>query len=176
MLPAYLAAAFIKRLARLALTAPTPGVCVCASFIFNLLRRHPGCSCLLHRGAISSQPVDIANAPKELVKHVANLSGDPFDDSVSDPALANAMSSSLWELLLLKQHANPDVARLIEAFDTPITRALPEHNLDELLQVTYHSVACKELHRRSKVEVPPLAYARPPGLFGAAVEDASLGV
>lgn len=68
MLPAYLAAAFIKRLARLALTAPTPGACVCASFIFNLLRRHPSCSCLLHRGAISSQPVDIANAPKDLVK------------------------------------------------------------------------------------------------------------
>jgi len=63
--------------------------------------------------------------------------------------------------------------RLIEAFDAPITRALPEHNLDELLQVTYHSVACKELHRRSKVEVPPLAYARPPGMFGAAVDDAS---
>jgi hypothetical protein len=32
------------------------------------LRRHPSCSCLLHRGAISSQPVDIANAPKDLVK------------------------------------------------------------------------------------------------------------
>ena len=68
MLPAYLAAAFIKRLARLALTAPTPGVCVCASFIFNLLRRHPSCACLLHRGSISMQPADIANAPKDLVK------------------------------------------------------------------------------------------------------------
>ncbi len=88
--------------------------------------------------------------------------------------------------------------RLIDAFDTPITRALPEHNLDELLQVThqiiimvihlfihhhnyrnqvsYHSIACKELHRRSKIEVPPLAHTRPPGLFGAAVEDASKGV
>jgi hypothetical protein len=32
------------------------------------LRRHPSCSCLLHRGAISSQPIDIANAPKDLVK------------------------------------------------------------------------------------------------------------
>lgn len=66
------------------------------------------------------------------------------------------------------------VCRLMEAFDTPITRALPEHNLDELLQVTYHSVACKELQRRSKVEIPPLAYARPPGLFGPAVQDASV--
>ena len=100
--------------------------------------------------------------------------------------------------------------RLIDAFDTPITRALPEHNLDELLQValrtignftfmimipitiihafvhrnqhhhhlhqvSYHSVACKELHRRSKIEVPPLAHTRPPGLFGAAVDDASKG-
>jgi hypothetical protein len=38
-------------------------------------------------------------------------SSDPFDDSATDPALANAMASSLWELQLLKQHANPDVAR-----------------------------------------------------------------
>ena len=38
-------------------------------------------------------------------------SGDPFDDFVLDPAHANAMTSSLWELQLLKQHANPDVAR-----------------------------------------------------------------
>ena len=68
----------------------------------------------------------------------------------------------------------PVICRLMEAFDTPITRALPEYNLDELLQVTYHSVACKELQRRSKVDVPPLAYARPPGLFGPAVHDASV--
>ena len=47
----------------------------------------------------------------------------------------------------------------MEAFDTPITRALPEHNLDELLQVTYPSMVRKELHRRNKAEVPPLACA-----------------
>ena len=40
-----------------------------------------------------------------------HCSGDPFDDKVLDPAQANAMASSLWELQLLKQHANPDVAR-----------------------------------------------------------------
>ena len=39
-------------------------------------------------------------------------SGDPFDDFVLDPAHANAMTSSLWELQLLKQHA--DRGRFIE--------------------------------------------------------------
>jgi U3 small nucleolar RNA-associated protein 19 len=124
MIPAYLAAACIKHLARLSHTNPTPSVCVCASFIFNSLRRHPSCSCFLHCGAIVSQPADIASAPKGIVKPLGASRPDLFDDSVSDPALANAMSCSLWELQLLKQHASTDVARLMEAFDTPITRAL----------------------------------------------------
>ena len=49
-LPAYLAAAFAKRLARLALAAPPAGAMTCVAFVHNLLRRHPGCAVLVHRG------------------------------------------------------------------------------------------------------------------------------
>jgi hypothetical protein len=38
--------------------------------------------------------------------------------------------------------------RLIDAFDTPITRALPEHNLDELLQVTHRITSITVVHVR----------------------------
>lgn len=48
-LPAYLVAAFTKRLARLALTAPPEALLTVLPFICNLLRRHPACRVLVHR-------------------------------------------------------------------------------------------------------------------------------
>ncbi|KAB0405418.1 hypothetical protein E2I00_001497, partial [Balaenoptera physalus] len=48
-LPAYLVAAFTKRLARLALTAPPEALLTVLPFICNLLRRHPACCVLVHR-------------------------------------------------------------------------------------------------------------------------------
>ena len=49
LVPAYTAAAFAKRFARLALAAPPAGACVALAFVHNLLRRHPACNVLLHR-------------------------------------------------------------------------------------------------------------------------------
>lgn len=48
-LPAYLVAAFAKRLARLALTAPPEALLMVLPFICNLLRRHPACRVMVHR-------------------------------------------------------------------------------------------------------------------------------
>ncbi|RKO90745.1 CBF/Mak21 family-domain-containing protein, partial [Blyttiomyces helicus] len=48
-LPTYLVAAFIKRLARLSLTAPPSGIVIIIPFIYNLLKRHPACVVLIHR-------------------------------------------------------------------------------------------------------------------------------
>jgi U3 small nucleolar RNA-associated protein 19 len=49
LVPAYTAAAFAKRFARLALAAPPAGAVVAVAFVHNLLRRHPACNILLHR-------------------------------------------------------------------------------------------------------------------------------
>uniref|UniRef100_A0A8C0KC15 Nucleolar complex associated 4 homolog n=1 Tax=Canis lupus dingo TaxID=286419 RepID=A0A8C0KC15_CANLU len=46
-LPAYLVAAFAKRLSRLALTAPPEALLMVLPFICNLLRRHPACRVLV---------------------------------------------------------------------------------------------------------------------------------
>ena len=48
-LPAYLVAAFAKRLARMALSAPPSGIMIAVAFVCNLLRRHPSCQVLIHR-------------------------------------------------------------------------------------------------------------------------------
>lgn len=48
-LPAYLVAAFIKRLSRLAIRAPPFGVALCVTFVGNLIQRHPNCKVLIHR-------------------------------------------------------------------------------------------------------------------------------
>ncbi|KAJ9551974.1 hypothetical protein OSB04_016019 [Centaurea solstitialis] len=49
LLPAYLAAAFAKKLSRLALTVPPSGSLVIIALIHNLLRRHPSINCLVHQ-------------------------------------------------------------------------------------------------------------------------------
>lgn len=48
-LPVYLVAAFAKRLARLALTAPPTAILIVLPFIYNLIRRHPSCRILIHK-------------------------------------------------------------------------------------------------------------------------------
>lgn len=53
LLPAYLAAAFAKKLSRLSLSVPPSGALVIIALIHNLLRRHPSINCLVHRVAIT---------------------------------------------------------------------------------------------------------------------------
>lgn len=48
-IPAYFAAAFAKKLSRLALSAPPSGALVVIALIHNLLRRHPSINHLVHR-------------------------------------------------------------------------------------------------------------------------------
>jgi U3 small nucleolar RNA-associated protein 19 len=49
LVPAYSAASFVKRFARLALTAPAGSAMLCIAFIHNIVRRHPSCMVLLHK-------------------------------------------------------------------------------------------------------------------------------
>ena len=39
-----------------------------------------------------------------------------------DPGKARGLESSLWELEALRRHAAPDVAKMAQIFDDPITR------------------------------------------------------
>lgn len=54
LLPAYLAAAFAKKLSRLSISVPPSGSLVIVVLIHNLLRRHPSINCLVHRVSTKS--------------------------------------------------------------------------------------------------------------------------
>lgn len=106
-LPAYLVAAFAKRLARLALTAPPEALLMVLPFICNLLRRHPACRVLVHRprgpgecaGAQVMGPelACVGRWQSSLVLFL-ELDADPYDPEEEDPAQSRALESSLWEL------------------------------------------------------------------------------
>lgn len=94
LVPAYTVAAFVKRFARIAVTAPPMGAVVCTAFVHNLLRRHPSCTCMLHQpGADGAEGAGL----------------DPYDDAAEDPAESRAVESSLWELGVLRHHVHPMV-------------------------------------------------------------------
>ena len=137
LVPAYTIAAFIKRFARIALTAPPMGAIVCIGFVHNLLRRHPSCTCMIH----SPLAVDQAAKSAVLQEGVSEISTqahaqgpvekgadergvdrssdgaqaapgsghDWFDDTAEDPAQSRAIESSLWELAALRCHQAPMV-------------------------------------------------------------------
>lgn len=50
MIPAYVVAAFCKRLCHSALSAPPSGALFTLAFVSNLIRKHKECACLIHRG------------------------------------------------------------------------------------------------------------------------------
>jgi len=57
-LASYVVASFIKRLARLSLTAPPSGCAFVLPLILNLILRHPSCLCLIHRYAQSGNATE----------------------------------------------------------------------------------------------------------------------
>ncbi|XP_006874128.1 PREDICTED: nucleolar complex protein 4 homolog [Chrysochloris asiatica] len=144
-LPAYLVAAFAKRLSRLALTAPPEALLMVLPFICNLLRRHPACRVLIHR----------PQGPE--------LDTDPYDPGEQDPAKSRALESSLWELQALQKHYHPDVSKAASAINQ--TLCVPEVSIAPLLELTPYEVFEQDL--KKKVPEPvPLEFIPASGLLG----------
>jgi len=101
-LPAYLVAAFIKRLSRMLLWSPVECQEPLLSTIRNLLVRHPGTQCLVHR----DEPIDIAD--------------DPYRDDVENPKDSCALESSLWEIKSMQEHWFLDVIKRANFVDKPV--------------------------------------------------------
>ena len=115
-LPTYIVAAFVKKMARLALIAPPHGILVLLGLITYLLRTHPSISFLV-------------NSSEE-----AEVSEDPYMESEEDIMSCKAMQSSLWELATLANHFLPEVAKAAVAAKKPNTK---NPHLDDLLETTY---------------------------------------
>ena len=100
-LPQYLVAAYMKRLASIALQAPARSIRPILVIISNLVTRHPNCYVML------SRPTGVY--PDK----------DPYRPEEQDPMKSNAIDSCLWELETLKHHYCPETAGLISKLFKP---------------------------------------------------------
>lgn len=147
-LPAVMVASFLKRLARLSLQAPPGGVVWVVPWTYNMLRKHPACTFMLHRTFHPSHTIYSSN-PKYEDEGVE----DPFDMSQLDPMQTNAIDSSLWELHTLQDHWHPNVATLARIMSQQFTKR--EYQLDDFLDHSYAGLIEAELGKdmKRKVEV-----------------------
>jgi len=142
-LPAYLVAAFAKKLAQLALRASPSGAMVASSIIFNMIKKHSAVRVLVQRDALGPTPYDAAEP---------------------DHAKCGALSSSLWELSALKQHYCPEVASIAKAFSKDFeSKTLKGFTPEEFVELTYEELLDAETNRRVK-EIP-LAFEKVTHLF-----------
>ena len=129
-LPAVLVASFIKRLSRLTLHAPPAGIVACIPWIYNLLKKHPTCTFMIHREVRG-------DAAKELLDKEGME--DPFLEDEEDPMETNAIESSLWEIVTLQSHYHPNVATLAKIISEQFTKQ--SYNLEDFLDHSYGSVS-----------------------------------
>ncbi|KAF3434879.1 hypothetical protein FNV43_RR21966 [Rhamnella rubrinervis] len=179
LLPAYLAAAFAKKLSRLSILVPPSGALVIVALIHNLLRRHPSINCLVHREYVG----ETAKNDKEAEERIADGtddSGTSADISVRkppgidhfnyeeiDPRKSNAMRSSLWEIDTLRHHYCPPVSRFVLSLENDLTvRAkTTEISIKDFSSGSYATIFGEEIRRRVK-QVPLAFYkATPTSLF-----------
>lgn len=125
LLSASLVAAFIKRLARLALSAPPAGAILVVPFVYNLFKRHPGTMAMLHR---------LADDAEE---------DDPYDENEPVPGKSRAIESSAWELAAIKGHYLASVGTMAKIFSEQFTK--PEFNLEDFLDHGYGTVSSTKL-------------------------------
>ncbi|KAJ8570966.1 hypothetical protein K7X08_037938 [Anisodus acutangulus] len=178
LLPAYLAAAFCKKLSRLSLTVPPSGALLIVALIHNLLRRHPSINCLVHQEDGNETTEDItgaergtddstedSSASKEILSVKPSI--DLFDDKQTDPMKTNAMRSSLWEVDTLRHHYCPPVSRFVLSLENDLTvRAkTAEVAVKDFSYGSYATIFGDEIRRR--VKQAPLAFytATPTMLF-----------
>ena len=148
-LPAAMVASFIKRLARLSLQTPPGGIVWVVPWVYNMLKKHPSCTFMLHRSYHPAHAIYAAN-PSYQEKGM----DDPFTMSESDPMLTNAIDSSLWELHTLQDHWHPNVATLAKILGEQFTKR--EYQLEDFTDHSYASLIGselgKELKRQPEVE------------------------
>jgi U3 small nucleolar RNA-associated protein 19 len=136
MLPAHVVAAFIKRLCRCAISSPPPAILFVLALVSNLIRKHPECSCLIHRRNKKAQSSEVL----EIV--------DGYDAEQDDPVKSGALQSSLWELSALERHYYPAVATMAKSVGTTEEIDAPAYNvMADFVQHTYSSLFDQERKR-----------------------------
>ena len=133
-LPAVLVASFLKRLSRLALNAPPSAIVAIVPWIYNILKKHPTCTFMIHRETRDPEE-------KELLEKEGM--DDPFIMGEEDPMETNAIDSCLWEIVMLQSHYHPNVATLAKIISEQFTKQ--SYNLEDFLDHAYGSVSLRTL-------------------------------
>lgn len=128
-LPAVLVASFIKKLARLCLNAPPAAIVAIVPWIYNLFKKHPLCTFMIHRETQSEEQRKIFE--NEGLK-------DPFNDREEDPMETRAIDSCLWEIVQLQSHYHPNVATIAKIVSEQFTKQ--SYNMEDFLDHSYSSV------------------------------------
>jgi U3 small nucleolar RNA-associated protein 19 len=129
-LPAALVASFIKRLCRLALNAPPSAIVFVTPWIYNLLKRHPSCTFMIHRETKDA----------EIQRHIRDHGAeDPFLPDERDPMATEAIDSCLWELVQLQSHYHPNVATISKIISEQFTKQ--SYNMEDFLDHSYATVS-----------------------------------
>lgn len=131
-LPAYIVAAFIKKLSRMSLGAPPEYLMLILPFICNLLMRHPTLMTLKDR---VNQFIDSLESNSDGITLDYMKNEDPYNENENDFQKCNAMESCLWEIAPLRFHWHPAVAESARFLDND---KLPdiECDLTHVLELT----------------------------------------
>jgi len=129
-LPAVLVASFIKRLARLALNAPPSAIVVIVPWFYNLFKKHPLTTFMMHR---------VPRTKEEREKLEKDGLDDPFLPNETDPMETRAIDSCLWEIVQLQSHYHPNVATICKIISEQFTKQA--YNLEDFLDHSYGSVS-----------------------------------
>ncbi|KAG0680594.1 hypothetical protein C6P40_002029 [Pichia californica] len=134
-LSASIVASFIKRLARLSLTAPPSGIVCVIPFLYNLIRKHGHTTCMLLIHSTTSSEEDAVYE-------------DPFDENETDPSKTEAIGSSIWELEAMSNHYHPNVSALVKIFSQQFTKY--SYNMEDFLDWSYTKLLDAEMAKRFK--------------------------
>jgi U3 small nucleolar RNA-associated protein 19 len=129
-LPAVLVASFIKRLARLALNAPPSAIVVIVPWFYNLFKKHPLTTFMMHRVPRTKEERDLLDSE--------GLE-DPFLPDERDPMETRAIDSCLWEIVQLQSHYHPNVATIAKIISEQFTKQA--YSLEDFLDHSYGSVS-----------------------------------
>jgi len=151
-LPSYVVAAFMKRLAHLALSAPPAGAMLSLVLIYNMLVQHTSCRVLLHRKSEITPvtPVLLVGGAAKAAGIGANIGVDPYIFDETDPAKCNAVSSSLWEVKALENHYHPAVSRISKTIEGRLQTEQP-YLVSTYASATYQTLFLDELNTKTKV-------------------------
>jgi U3 small nucleolar RNA-associated protein 19 len=122
-------ASFIKRLSRLTLNASPSAIVSIVPWIYNLFKRHPLCTFMMHREV---------RDPEAKALMESEGFGDPFQQDESDPMATGAIDSCVWELVQLQSHYHPNVATIAKIISEQFTKH--SYNIEDFLDHSYGSV------------------------------------